>query len=153
MSVSPTLVGRTDELKKTYRLAPESGQSALRVANVAIQIVKSMNPLYADAKHNERLELVSEYKLANRIPRSTSESIEMVYPGSGSIHQQKSRERSHPDDVKVVIACVELCREIGNPSARGISKVPNSRTSIAMRLLHPGIKRVLPRWDGMQCRS
>jgi choline dehydrogenase-like flavoprotein len=117
MSVSPTLVGRTDELKKTYRLAPESGQSALRVANVAIQIVKSMNPLYADAKHNERLELVSEYKLANRIPRSTSESIEMVYPGSGSIHKQKSRERSHPNDMKVVIACVELCREISNPSA------------------------------------
>lgn len=39
-------------------------EQAFRMANVSIQIVKSMNPLYADAKSHERLELVSEYKLA-----------------------------------------------------------------------------------------
>jgi AcrR family transcriptional regulator len=42
-------------------LTPEQ---AFRVANVSIQIVKSMNWLYADAKPQERPELVSEYKLA-----------------------------------------------------------------------------------------
>jgi AcrR family transcriptional regulator len=42
-------------------LTPEQ---AFRIANVFIQIVKSMNPLYADAKPHERMELLSEYKLA-----------------------------------------------------------------------------------------
>jgi AcrR family transcriptional regulator len=42
-------------------LAPEH---AFRIANVALQILKSMSPLYADAKPQERVELVLEYKLA-----------------------------------------------------------------------------------------
>jgi AcrR family transcriptional regulator len=43
------------------RLTPEQ---AFRVANVALQIVKSMQSLYADGKAGERKELVREYKLA-----------------------------------------------------------------------------------------
>ncbi|WP_229257449.1 TetR/AcrR family transcriptional regulator [Duganella callida] len=44
---------------------PELGQEeALRIANVALQIVKSLNPLYAQASTGERRELVAEYKLA-----------------------------------------------------------------------------------------
>ena len=41
-------------------LTPEAG---FRVANVALQIVKGMNPLYADAKPAERREIVREFKL------------------------------------------------------------------------------------------
>ncbi len=41
-------------------LTPEE---AFRMANVALQVVKSMKPLYADAKAAERKELVREYKL------------------------------------------------------------------------------------------
>ncbi len=37
---------------------------ALRVANVTLQIVKSMNPLYAQADAEERRELVAEYRTA-----------------------------------------------------------------------------------------
>jgi AcrR family transcriptional regulator len=40
-----------------------SAEEALRVANVTVQIVKGMNPLYADAKPAERLEIVREFKL------------------------------------------------------------------------------------------
>lgn len=37
---------------------------ALRTANVALQIVKGLNPLYAQASAAERRELVAEFKLA-----------------------------------------------------------------------------------------
>jgi AcrR family transcriptional regulator len=37
---------------------------AYRIANVALQIVKSMNPLYAPADGEERAGLVTEYKVA-----------------------------------------------------------------------------------------
>ena len=40
-----------------------SAEEAFRVANVTVQIVKGMNPLYADAKQGERAEIVSEFKL------------------------------------------------------------------------------------------
>ncbi len=44
---------------------PEMGEAeALRTANVALQIVKSLNPLYAQAGAAERRELVAEFKLA-----------------------------------------------------------------------------------------
>jgi AcrR family transcriptional regulator len=46
---------------KSPTLAPEE---AFRVANVAFQILKSMNPLYAEAKPQERLALIAEFKLA-----------------------------------------------------------------------------------------
>jgi AcrR family transcriptional regulator len=39
-------------------------QDALRAANVALQIVKGLNPLYAQADAAERRELVAEFKLA-----------------------------------------------------------------------------------------
>jgi len=40
-----------------------SKDTALRMANVTLEVVKSMNPLYADAKVKDRLEIVQEYKL------------------------------------------------------------------------------------------
>jgi len=44
---------------------PEMGEDeALRIANVALQIVKGLNPLYAQASAAERRELVAEFKLA-----------------------------------------------------------------------------------------
>jgi AcrR family transcriptional regulator len=46
---------------KSPALAPEE---AFRVANVAFQILKSMSPLYAEAKLQERLALIAEVKLA-----------------------------------------------------------------------------------------
>jgi hypothetical protein len=46
---------------KESSLSPEQ---ALRVANVALQIVKSMKSLYAEARPRERDELIREYKLA-----------------------------------------------------------------------------------------
>jgi len=43
---------------------PEMTQEgAFRVANVTVQVVKGMNPLYADAKPAERVEIVREFKL------------------------------------------------------------------------------------------
>jgi AcrR family transcriptional regulator len=39
-------------------------EAAYRMANVALQIIKSMNLLYADADARERTALVEEYKLA-----------------------------------------------------------------------------------------
>jgi AcrR family transcriptional regulator len=36
---------------------------AFRVANVAVQVIKAMNPLYADAKPKERQTIVREFKL------------------------------------------------------------------------------------------
>ena len=41
-----------------------SQEQAYRVACVSLQIIKSMNALYAEAKPQERLEIVEEYKLA-----------------------------------------------------------------------------------------
>lgn len=46
--------------RRNRSLLPEE---ALRIANVALQIVKSMTVLYADAKARERQELVREYKV------------------------------------------------------------------------------------------
>jgi len=40
-----------------------SPETAFRIANVTVQIVKGMNPLYADAKPSERIEIVAEFKL------------------------------------------------------------------------------------------
>ncbi len=40
-----------------------SNADSLRLANVALEIVKSLNPLYAVASKPERLQLVREYKL------------------------------------------------------------------------------------------
>jgi AcrR family transcriptional regulator len=43
---------------------PEMTQdAAFRVANVTVQVVKGMSPLYADAKAAEREEIVQEFKL------------------------------------------------------------------------------------------
>ena len=41
-----------------------SPEHAYRVACVALQMIKSMNALYAEAKPQERLEIVEEYKVA-----------------------------------------------------------------------------------------
>jgi AcrR family transcriptional regulator len=41
-----------------------SREQAYRVACVSLQMIKSMNALYAEAKPQERLEIVKEYKLA-----------------------------------------------------------------------------------------
>ena len=38
-------------------------ETALRVANVAVQVVKAMNPIYAEAKAAEREEIAREFKL------------------------------------------------------------------------------------------
>jgi AcrR family transcriptional regulator len=38
-------------------------EPAFRIANVTVQVVKGMNPLYADAKPAERVEIVREFKL------------------------------------------------------------------------------------------
>jgi AcrR family transcriptional regulator len=38
-------------------------EAAFRIANVTVQVVKGMNPLYADAKAAEREEIVREFKL------------------------------------------------------------------------------------------
>jgi AcrR family transcriptional regulator len=40
-----------------------SSEQAYRVANVSLQIIKSMNALYAQADPKERLDIVKEYKL------------------------------------------------------------------------------------------
>jgi len=40
-----------------------SKDAAFRVANVTLQVVKGLNPLYADAKAKEQQELVREFKL------------------------------------------------------------------------------------------
>jgi len=40
-----------------------SKEEAFRIANVALQIVKGMNPLYAEAKSGERDAVVQEFKL------------------------------------------------------------------------------------------
>ncbi|WP_213807228.1 TetR/AcrR family transcriptional regulator [Granulicella sp. dw_53] len=47
--------------KKQPKLTPED---AFRIANVTLQIVKGMNPLYAEAKPKERQKLVQEFKQA-----------------------------------------------------------------------------------------
>ncbi|WP_240702484.1 TetR/AcrR family transcriptional regulator [Trinickia terrae] len=39
-----------------------SAEEAKRIANVTLQVVKGLNPLYADAKPRERRELVAEFK-------------------------------------------------------------------------------------------
>jgi AcrR family transcriptional regulator len=41
-----------------------SQERAYRMANVSLEIIKSMNALYADANSQERQELVKEYKVA-----------------------------------------------------------------------------------------
>lgn len=41
-----------------------SPQQAYRVACVAVQMIKSMNALYAETKPHERFEIIKEYKLA-----------------------------------------------------------------------------------------
>jgi AcrR family transcriptional regulator len=40
-----------------------TAEAALRVANVAVQVVKGMKPLYTDARPAERVEIVREFKL------------------------------------------------------------------------------------------
>jgi Tetracyclin repressor-like, C-terminal domain len=40
-----------------------SPAAALRIANVTVQAIKGMNPLYAEADTAERKEIVREYKL------------------------------------------------------------------------------------------
>lgn len=47
--------------EKRPELSPEQ---AFRVANVTLQMVKGLNPIYADAKPKERRELLQEFKLA-----------------------------------------------------------------------------------------
>lgn len=46
--------------EKQLELTPEA---AFRIANVAVQVVKGMKPLYADATPPEREEIVREFKL------------------------------------------------------------------------------------------
>jgi hypothetical protein len=55
---------------------------------------------------------------------------------------------SHPDDLKAAIACVQLCREIGNSAAlRPFTKrevTPgNLKGAGGTRKLHPGFSRYL----------
>jgi AcrR family transcriptional regulator len=45
--------------QKSPELTPEA---AFRVANVTLQVVKGLNPLYAEAKPKDRQELVQEFK-------------------------------------------------------------------------------------------
>jgi AcrR family transcriptional regulator len=40
-----------------------SKETAFSIANVTLQVVKALNPLYADAKPKERQELIREFKL------------------------------------------------------------------------------------------
>jgi AcrR family transcriptional regulator len=40
-----------------------TSEAAFRIANVTVQVVKGMNPLYAEAKASEREEIVREFKL------------------------------------------------------------------------------------------
>ena len=46
------------------RRSAVSQELAYRVASVSLQLIKSMNALYAEAKPQERREIVEEYKLA-----------------------------------------------------------------------------------------
>jgi Tetracyclin repressor-like, C-terminal domain len=46
--------------EKRPELTPET---ALRIAHVTVQVVKAMNPLYAEATAGEREEIVREFKL------------------------------------------------------------------------------------------
>ena len=46
--------------EKRPDLTPEA---AFRIANVSFQVIKAMNPLYAEAKASERGDLVEEFKL------------------------------------------------------------------------------------------
>lgn len=49
--------------KVFQRRKPElSAEEAKRIANVTLQVVKGLNPLYADAKPRERRALVTEFK-------------------------------------------------------------------------------------------
>jgi AcrR family transcriptional regulator len=48
----------------TMRMPSLSHERAYRMANVSLQIIKSMNALYREASSKERQELVKEYKLA-----------------------------------------------------------------------------------------
>ncbi|ACC69735.1 TetR/AcrR family transcriptional regulator [Paraburkholderia phymatum] len=57
------LRGRFAESFQRYNPALADAD-AFRVAEVALQVVKSLNPLYAAAKPKERKALVDEYKLA-----------------------------------------------------------------------------------------
>ncbi|MFC0398436.1 TetR/AcrR family transcriptional regulator [Paraburkholderia rhizosphaerae] len=52
---------RFAELFRRYRPAL-SGDDAFRIAEVTLQVVKSMSPLYSSAKPKERIALVGEYK-------------------------------------------------------------------------------------------
>jgi AcrR family transcriptional regulator len=56
---------REDFAKLFREKQPElSADEAFRIANVTFQLIKGMNPLYAEAKPKERQELVQEFKLA-----------------------------------------------------------------------------------------
>jgi hypothetical protein len=56
------LRGRFAELFQRYSPAL-SDDDAFRVAEVVLQVVKSLNPLYAAAKPKDRKALVDEYRL------------------------------------------------------------------------------------------
>ena len=60
---SDRLRARLVNIFRTRRPAV-SQDRAYRVACVSLQMIKSMNALYAEAKPRERLEIVKEYKLA-----------------------------------------------------------------------------------------
>ena len=55
-----------ERLAKVFRTrrSAVSREQAYRVALVSLQMIKSMNALYGEAKPQERLEIVKEYKLA-----------------------------------------------------------------------------------------
>jgi AcrR family transcriptional regulator len=57
------ICGRLGNVFRTRRPAV-SQEQAYRVACVSVQIIKSMNALYAEARPQERPEIVKEYKLA-----------------------------------------------------------------------------------------
>jgi len=58
--------GLRDRLANVFRIRRPtvSQEQAYRVAQVSLQIIKSMNALYAEARPQERPEIVKEYKLA-----------------------------------------------------------------------------------------
>ena len=76
--------------------------------------------------------------------------------------QIEANHLSHPDDLKAAIACVELCREIGNSAALrpfakrevmpGNLKGADSKTSSAMPSIPTGIRPAPRRWAETPCR-
>ena len=107
-----------------------------------------------------RLELVRRRRSQPEEPRrSPADRRRSRRPGARS----SANMLSHPDDLKAAIACVELCREIGNSAA--LQPVRQARSdagqlegqpiwsaSSAMPRRATGTRRAPPRWAATRCR-